>query len=285
MAQTFGGRWTAEKLEILGEYLDRYTTALKNQSFDLIYVDAFAGEGQWRPNSGYEVDDYEDYRAIVDGSARIALKVQDKPFDQLVFIEKDPIRCDSLRALRNEFPYRGIIARNDDANHALAVFCDDLESRNARAVVFLDPYATQVRWETVERLARTKKADCWILFPLAAVARIMPTAEEPSPQLQARLDVIFGGREHWESIYHDAPQRSLFGEQSQQRDAGSDAIAGLYRKRLSVFEKVAPTSLTLRNSRNAPLFELFFAASNPRGAPIAINIANHIMERWGTSRE
>ena len=83
-------------------------------------------------------------------------------------------------------------------------------------------------------------------------------------------------------IYHDAPQRRLFGEQSQQRDTGSEAIAGLYRKRLrSVFEKVAPASLTLRNSRNSPLFELFFAASNPKGAPIAIRIANHIMKRWG----
>lgn len=148
--------------------------------------------------------------------------------------------------------------------------------------MFLDPYATQVRWETVERLARTKKADCWILFPLGTVARMMPTAEEPSPQLQARLDVIFGGREHWESIYHDATQRRLFGEQSQQRDTGSSAIAGLYRKRLSnVFERVAPTSLTLQNSRKSPLFELFFAASNRAGAPIAIRIANHIMERWG----
>lgn len=282
MTQAFGGPWTQAKLSILGEYLDRYTTALKNQAFDLIYVDAFAGEGQWRPNSGYEGGEYEDYRAIVDGSARIALGVQDKPFDRLVFIEKDPSRYASLHALRNEFPHRDIAALNDDANHALAVFCNDLENRNARAVVFLDPYATQVRWETVERLAQTKKADCWILFPLSAVARIMPTAEEPSPQLQARLDVIFGGREHWESIYHDATQRRLFGEQSQQRDTGSSAIAGLYRKRLSsVFEKVAPASLTLRNSRNSPLFELFFAASNRAGAPIAIRIAKHIMERWG----
>lgn len=99
MTQAFGGPWTERKLRVLGEYLDRYTTALKNQAFDLIYVDAFAGEGQWRPNSGYAGGEYADYREIVDGSARIALNARDKPFDQLVFIEKT--RAATLRCMRS----------------------------------------------------------------------------------------------------------------------------------------------------------------------------------------
>ena len=282
MPQSFGGAWTKEKLAVLAAYLDAYTTALKSQPFVLVYVDAFAGEGQWRPNSAYGSGDYEDYRGLVDGSARLALNVEQKSFDRFVFIESDPERCDALGKLRAEFPDRCIDIRNEDANEALASFCDDIQGRNERAVVFLDPFATEVRWKTVDRLARTKKADCWILFPLNAVARMMPTEEEPSTQLQLRLDVIFGGREHWTGLYHDPQQRRLFGEQTQQRDKGSRKIANLYRDRLrSVFEKVSPTSLTLRNSRGSPLFELFFAASNPAGAPIAVKIADHIMKRWG----
>ena len=46
---SFGGPWTNDKLEILRRYLDAYTTALKNQPFNLIYVDAFAGGGSWTP--------------------------------------------------------------------------------------------------------------------------------------------------------------------------------------------------------------------------------------------
>ena len=42
----FGGQWTIEKLDILGRYLDAYTTALKNQPFKLVYIDAFAGHGR-----------------------------------------------------------------------------------------------------------------------------------------------------------------------------------------------------------------------------------------------
>ena len=41
----YGGSWTIEKLEILERYLDAYTRALKNKSFNLMYIDAFAGTG------------------------------------------------------------------------------------------------------------------------------------------------------------------------------------------------------------------------------------------------
>ena len=41
----FGGPWTEQKLKILERYLDAYTTALKNQRFELVYIDAFAGTG------------------------------------------------------------------------------------------------------------------------------------------------------------------------------------------------------------------------------------------------
>ena len=44
--QKFGGPWTIEKLNILSAYLDFYVTALKNQPFKKIYIDAFAGTGK-----------------------------------------------------------------------------------------------------------------------------------------------------------------------------------------------------------------------------------------------
>lgn len=39
----FGGSWTDEKLERVRKYLAAYVIALKHQSFELHYVDAFAG--------------------------------------------------------------------------------------------------------------------------------------------------------------------------------------------------------------------------------------------------
>ena len=284
MVQSFGGSWTDTKLQSLEEYLDAYTTALKEQPskehpFRLIYVDAFAGEGAWQPKSSY-ADDYGDYREMVEGSARIALKIKDRQFDRLIFIEKDAKRFESLRKLRAEHSDRDIVVLNEDANKALPSICDEL-AWDDRLVVFLDPFATSVEWRTIERLATTEKVDCWILFPLSAVARILPTDEMPPPQWVERLNVIFGGREHWETLYQDSVQLPLFGERGTERTSGSSGIAARYKERLkSVFAQIAPTSRTLRNSKNAPLFELIFAASNPRGAPIAVRIANHILEKW-----
>ena len=44
--QRFGGDWTEQKLEVVQKYLGAYTTALKNQPFKKLYIDAFAGSGE-----------------------------------------------------------------------------------------------------------------------------------------------------------------------------------------------------------------------------------------------
>ena len=211
------------------------------------------------------------------GSTRIALNVDGKPFDRLVFIEKDTGRVESLRALVRGNPGRDIRIVEGDANLEIPSFCNSMSGFD-RAVVFLDPYATEVSWATLGAIAASGKIDCWILFPLMAVARMMPTGREPDEALASQLDRIFGGREHWQQSYQDSPQLSFFGNTSRrERAAGSEHIANSYRERLAaVFQSVASTRRTLKNSKSAPLFELFFAASNPTGIPIA----DHILKNW-----
>ena len=113
-----------------------------------------------------------------------------------------------------------------------------------------------------------------------AVSRMMPTDKEPDEALAEELDRIFGGRDHWQESYHDSSQLSFFEcEQRRQRTEGSNQIADRYRERLrTVFHSVAPAKRTLTNSKNVPLFELCFAAGNAKGAPIAIQIADHILK-------
>lgn len=181
--------------------------------------------------------------------------------------------------------------RNADANAGVLDFCRMIERRaDARAAVFLDPFATEVSWETVAALAHTEKVDCLILFPLSAVARTMPVGREPDAKNLPDLDRVFGGREYWHSVYQpsDSYQPKLqaamsFDDIPRVRQGKSkertDAVLGLYRDRLSsVFAKVVPTQHVLRNSTNAPMHALFFAASNKKGAPIAVKIAKQIFD-------
>ena len=276
-APTFGGRWTRDKLEILRRYLDAYTTAMKNLGFRLIYVDAFAGAGSYTSPS----NEYGEIRELHRGSAQLALEVNDKPFDRLVFIDRDPERVQSLRELAQRHPGRGIRIVEGDANLEIPTFCNGM-SVSDRAVVFLDPYATQVSWATVEAIAASQKIDCWILFPIMAVTRMMPTDREPDEPISRQLDRIFGGHEHWQQSYRDSPQSSFWDDgPRRQRAPGNEQITDRYRERLrTVFNRVASTKRILKNSKNAQLFELFFAAGNPRGAPLAIKLADYILKKW-----
>lgn len=273
--QAFGNEaWTSEKLEILGAYLDAYTTALKNQRFTLIYVDAFAGSG------AIEVADDEDGRRLLDGSPVVAANISDKPFDRLVFIEKNRRKSESLRATLTDLDVtdRSTVVA-EDANDYLPKFCANLDTYD-RAVVFLDPFGTQVDWETVGAIARTEKCDTWILFPVGTIRRLLQRRGDPPRGRQDRLDRVFGGSS-WRDLQHPVLQPSMFDDAPMvETDPGVEGIIAIYRDQLeAAFAQVAPVSRTLRNSRNAPLYEFMFAAANHKGAPIAVNIANHILNK------
>ena len=132
----------------------------------------------------------------------IALDIEDRPFDRLMFVEKDLERTASLRRLTRQYQGRDIQVINEDANAVLPHFCSTMESFD-RAVIFLDPFSTEVSWSTISSIATSNKIDCWILFPLGAIARNMPRQSEPAPQLAVQFDRIFGGRQHWQDFYRE----------------------------------------------------------------------------------
>ena len=234
-----------------------------------------------RPGSTYHTDIYGEFDEVLKGSPAIAMDIVDKPFDRFIFIENKPEHVTSLEMLQHNNADRDIRIINHDANVALPGICRGLRDLD-RAVVFLDPYATEVSWPTIETIANTGKIDCWVLFPLMAISRLMPIHREPDVVLADRLDGIFGGREYWHEFYAPTKQSSFWSEgNEQERKPGSEQIAEAYRERLkSVFTQVAPTRRVLKNSQNSDLFDLFFAASNPRGAPIAVEIADYILKHW-----
>ena len=277
---SFGGPWTQEKLEILRQYLDTYTTVLKNQPFNLTYIDAFAGSGWYRDRGGDPSSNYGDFDELRQGSATIALEVQDRPFDHAIFVEREPGFVTSLNELRASHPKRNIEVIQGDANEELPIICSDMRVSD-RAVVFLDPYATEVDWATIEAIANTQKIDCWILFPLSALTRMMDNDAKPTDPLAVQLDRVFGDRRVWEDrLYKPNPQISMFSDEPGVLRDSQNQIAESYRERLrTVFHAVAPTRRQLTNSQNTPLFELIFAAGNPRGSRIAVNIADHILKK------
>jgi len=274
-ARNYGGEWTKEKLSILGKYLDTYTTVLKKQRFNLMYVDAFAGAGKV---------DLPGER--IDGSAPIALAVRDKSFDKLIFIEESKHQFESLKKLRDQHKDRTIEVRRTDANVYLGKFCNEWPRLylNWRGVLFLDPFATQVNWVTIEAVAKTKALDTWILFPVSGIARILPNNREPDQIAESwkkRLTWVFGD-ESWRDLYKYPKQKGLFSDQSRSRNPGVDRIIEIYKEKLRnlVGKRLLKKSHQFKNSKNSRIFEfIFFAGSeNERAIELAHRIAAHLMK-------
>ena len=145
-SQKFGGNWTEEKLNIFTRYLDAYLVALQNQKFKKIYIDAFAGTGEIETSDGGQ---------YLVGSAKRALSAN-KKFDHYYFIEADEQKESELREMINtEFPHltRSVTIYCGDANEKLVQIINDVDWRYNRGLLFLDPYATQVNWTTLENVA------------------------------------------------------------------------------------------------------------------------------------
>ena len=56
---------------------------------------------------------------FIRGSAAIAAEINDRPFDKLIFVEKNQDRCNELTNLKNSCPDRDIQIENSDANNFL----------------------------------------------------------------------------------------------------------------------------------------------------------------------
>ena len=273
----FGGPWTQEKLGILEKYLDAYTTVLKNKPFRIIYIDAFAGSG----HIDLQYDEHGQVRRLLNGSAIRAALIVDRPFDELIFVEKDPENCRHLTQLKSDYPDRTIEIINSDANDFLSSFNRDW--RRCRGVLFLDPFGAEVEWATLERIAQFNALDTWILFPVATIARLLPTRREPddiSQKWADKLTKVYGD-DSWRELYRDDPQQSLFGKANRVRASGVDGLVRIYKGKLRTLfgPRYLDNSRELKNSTNSVLYEFMFCAGSRKSRAIGIakRIADHIL--------
>lgn len=288
----FGGNWTDRKVEFLAEYLKAYQTVLKNQSFRTSYVDAFAGTGYRTespksqassiPSATDENSVYEEEATdFQKGSAVRALETP-IPFDRYVFIEKKAEHIQELQKLEQQFPdlANRMFFRRGEANAELQTWCKAMQ-RDERAVVFLDPYGMTVEWRTIEALAQTNKVDLWILFPIGmGINRMLLRSGPPEGAWSDRITTVLGTNDWKTAFYQPAAQTSMLDPNALEKVASFDAIGAFFLNRLrTIFSDVAPNPYYLRNSKNTPLYLLCFAASNRKGAEIAVRIAKSVLAK------
>jgi len=275
--QHFGGKWTVSKLDILSGYLNFYVTALKKQPFHKIYIDAFAGTGS------IEIGNIKEK---IDGSAKLALDADEK-FDQYTFIEKNKKFADELKAL-TEKHYQNLAYKieiiNNDCNAALKEITEKYDWTKNRAVLFLDPYSTELKWETLQFIAKTKSIDVWYLFPLSAAIRMMKNDGKIDESWKLKLNSIFGDNSWENEFYKTNPQQGLFEDDEEEmiKDANIASIKKYVCNRLrTLFPAVSSNPRILYNSKNSPLFLFCFAVANdnPKAMGLALKVADYLLKR------
>ena len=281
-SQKFGGNWTEEKLNIFTSYLDAYLIALQNQKFKKIYIDAFAGTGEIETSDGGQ---------FLVGSAKRAL-ASEKKFDHYYFIEADSQKARELQDMINcEFPQmrRIVTIYCGDANDKIAEIISNVDWRYNRGLLFLDPYATQVNWATLENVAQTKSIDVWYLFPFSALERMLPKNGKYD-KWEDCIDRLLGDSGWRKEFYKKDPQMTLFdlfpdpGQSDGERmvkDANPDHIKEYILSRLgTIFPCVSKHAWIFRNSRNSPMFLFCFAiaSESPKAQGLALRMADYILK-------
>jgi three-Cys-motif partner protein len=269
------GRWSEDKLSLLGKYLDAYTKIMKGQIWcrnGYHYIDAFAGTG--RPKA-------KDEERYVNGSPRVALKIS-HPFRSYIFIEKENWRVDKLKGLQAEFPNLNIRIKQGDCNTIIVneiVTQIRFENFN-RGIIFLDPFGMDIEWETIEGIASTRALEIFLNFPVMAINRsvLVKEAYKFNPGQIERMNRFWGSSDWRDDLYEEDP--TLFGPEIKKIPQTGKSLGKLFTSRLNeVFPEVSEP-LVMINSKNAPLYCLIFAGHKESGKKIAQNIFSRF-ERLG----
>lgn len=265
----FGGEWTIQKLHIIEEYLKAYSTVLKNLKVKKIYVDGFAGSGITELKTKNEksnsmlikVDDDVNTHTIVNGSALLSLKYD---FDEYYFLELDADRIKTLENhIKKDFPEKlnKVHFIDGDSNKTLLNVVSKI-TKYDRCLMFLDPYALELKWETLSAIAKCGVIDLWYLFPLSLV-RLLDKEREITSANKQKVTSILGTEDWFEQLFIESSQLNMFGDTHYDRVSYEQVLNYVKKRFATIFTYVSPNSKVLKNVRkNSPMFMLCFMMTN-----------------------
>lgn len=258
MIQEFGDIRTVEKLDIVEGYVQLYIRVLSGGSFrpQKHYIDAFAGEGDFRLGDTDEP---------VSGSVKRIGKLE---FENFHFIEKDKRKCDRLAKVVDNL---GIKSKTHiypgDANEELPKIINRLESKD-RALVFIDPFGMQLKWDTLEQISRVKYCDIVYLFPCNSILRAAPIKSKGillEDMKEATCDCLgMSEQEITTAFYSESRQPDLLDGSVLERNVNYDKVERLVLSRLKgLFKYVFEKPYRLQLDGKPTLFSIFLMTTNP----------------------
>lgn len=208
----------------------------KKWAGNLTYIDLFAGPGRCLIESTNREED---------GSPLIALQYD---FRKYVFIEETEELNQALKARCKDSPKLNRIKfLEGDCNKIVGKITPEVDPAGLN-LIFIDPTGIDIHYETIDKLAKDKRADLLINVQMHMdITRNFSAYKKKGDN--SKLGLFLGGNVDWDNI--KSPQ---------------DAIK-LYKERIKKlgYQTVEFKDIAIRNTLNAPMYFLLFASKNPRG--------------------
>lgn len=229
------GPWIRDKYYYLSRYFQIFTVSMRRK-WNLTFIDLFAGPGRCLIEATGKEED---------GSALQSLQ---HDFDKYVFVEENPGCLEALKARCKKSPkFARIHFFNGDCNTLLGDINRVLDDHDLH-LIFADPTNIDIRFDTIEQLTRGRKADLLlnIQFGMDIKRNFVQYRKQGD---SSRLGLFLGSSVDWDTI-----QEPL------------DAIK-LYKERIKTlgYSTVEYKDIPIKNTKNAPMYFLFFASRSKKG--------------------
>lgn len=253
---------------VLRNYLDAWLPILGSVSGRLLFVDGFAGPGEYY--GGEEGSPLIALRAFAEHKAKHIIKAEVR----FIFIESDHARVEHLRQVvepwRRRLPAPSavdIIEGKFDETMAEALDSLDAQAeRLAPAFVMIDPFGVSgTPMRIVRRILSNPKAEIYASFMYEAINRFKAT-----PEFERHLTDLFGCEDWRAGIDIEAPvaRRDFFYGlyERQLRQAGAQHVVHFEEGRSCQWRPPAMSKLTKRRVRGSgPIQTARSCSSNESG--------------------
>lgn len=243
---------TEAKHEILRKYLDAWLPIITQWRERVLYIDGFAGPGEYIEKDGSKKDGSPiiAINAIIQHRANINSEII------FLFIEADPKRCDYLKQKINTLVLPAnikVICRRAKFDEILTKILNNTDEQIkgvAPSFVFIDPFGfTGIPFNLIKRIVENKKCEVLINFMYEEINRFIK-----DQKLWVRLEETFG-TDRWKNVINEKDPR--------RRD---EQLRNIYKEQL---EQVAGIKYVqyfkMLNQRNRTDYFLFFGTNDLLG--------------------
>ncbi|MBW7998144.1 MAG: three-Cys-motif partner protein TcmP [Candidatus Glassbacteria bacterium] len=258
-------RWSQDKINLLCKYAKAYSGILSKTSWEYVYIDAFAGYGEFVTDKNIKVP----------GSPIAVLEIE-PPFTEYYFFDVDQENYQNLKALcgsrDNVYIYWG------DCNKMIPelVFPNITKEQGRKGLCFLDPKGIHIDWKLVELAGKLQTIEVLIHFSIYDLRRnIFPHKKSKIKDNEIQRMNKFWGDNSWQDIKGDI-QSDLFDEED--THIADKNILEAYKNRLQAIANFRYVSdpLPMKTEGNSVLYYLIFATQNRTG----LKIINDIFKKY-----